>query len=116
MFKALVTRSWNGLHLVVGLKILNVKLLLDLQALQSITDIAGQRVLRGILDSMRPLIWKSRLISCNERILGCDERPMSKRLKGQVHRLVLAVHAIDGRFWAGLLEMHTVELDFIFWG
>jgi hypothetical protein len=80
--------KWQDLTQLVSLTLLKIKLLLDLEALQSSTRTIGAKVPREVLYNIRSGIPLSPVITKNKKLVQSDNHTEIIQKLGQLHQLV----------------------------
>ncbi|KAJ0415510.1 hypothetical protein BJY00DRAFT_293512 [Aspergillus carlsbadensis] len=95
---------WSQLGHLVALTLLKIKLILDLEALQSSTHTVGAKVPREVLDDERSDVPLSPVIARNQKLVQSDDHTEPiKKLRHQVNQLYQSVNQANGHFWDTLL-------------
>ncbi|KAK9327490.1 hypothetical protein V1520DRAFT_348690 [Lipomyces starkeyi] len=96
---------------VVAVTLLKVKLVLDLQALENTTDVAGKEVPQEILNKIRSQAVTSPIIAGNREILERhDHHAATTLLTKQIRALYMAVDKANEHFWDSLVLYEKPEL------
>lgn len=95
--------KYGDLSFTVALTLLEIRLLLDLQALQNSSAI-GHKVPQEILDSVRNQLVTT-VVSNNAKIMNsADQTPLIKEIEKQVQALYTKAQQQNKHFWPVLLK------------